>query len=166
MVIPSKNSTHSLMSKNFSRSSIEKSEESKRRKDAGLRPLPNKTLVIGAVEVLTYQDGNGKRERAGRLRLSILKNASEESIQTFLEKNVATGSTMWTDGWCGYSDQALTGYKHRVRVVRTPERARIFVSFVKHFFVRRHLFRLFCRSDYFVGVAYKMRSTFRRRSSR
>lgn len=95
----------------------------KKKKGRGVTAAPHKTLVIGAVEVLAYQDGDGKRERAGRLRLSILKDATEESIQAFLEKNVATGSTMRTDGWRGYSDQALAGYKHRVRVVRTPERA-------------------------------------------
>lgn len=95
----------------------------KNKKGRGVAAAPHKTLVIGAVEVLTYQDGDKKRERAGRLRLSILKNANEESLRAFLEKNVSTGSTMRTDGWRGYSDQALAGYKHRVRIVRTPERA-------------------------------------------
>jgi len=38
-------------------------------------------------------------------------------------KVIETGSTLRTDGWKGYSDTALVDYKHRVRVVRTPERA-------------------------------------------
>ncbi|MEO6203556.1 MAG: transposase, partial [Nitrospirales bacterium] len=32
-------------------------------------------------------------------------------------------STLRTDGWRGYTNAALVGYSHRVRLVRTPERA-------------------------------------------
>ena len=32
-------------------------------------------------------------------------------------------SRIRTDGWRGYSDTALAGYKHRVRIVGVPERA-------------------------------------------
>lgn len=84
----------------------------------------HKSLVIGAVEVLRYEDKKGKRsERAGRLRLSVIDDAGEDSIRDFLIGNIEAGSTLRTDGWRGYSDAALVGYKHRVRVIRTPERA-------------------------------------------
>ena len=95
----------------------------KKKKGRGVTAAPHKTLVIGAVEVLTYNDWKGKKERAGRLRLAILENAGAESIQDFLEKNVLAGSTVRSDGWRGYAEQVLAGYKHRVRIVRTPERA-------------------------------------------
>jgi len=84
----------------------------------------HKSLVIGAMEVLSYENKKGKRcERAGRLRLSTLEDAGEVSIRHFLTENIDAGSTLRTDGWRGYSEVALVGYTHRVRVVRTPERA-------------------------------------------
>lgn len=96
----------------------------KGKRGRGVTAAKHKTLVIGAVEVLTYEDKKGKGcERAGRLRLSTLDDAGEVSIRHFLTQNIEAGSTLRTDGWRGYSDNALVRYKHRVRVVRTPERA-------------------------------------------
>ena len=96
----------------------------KGKRGRGVTAAQHKTLVIGAVEVLTYEDKKGTRcERAGRLRLSTLDDAGEISIRHFLTQNIETGSTLRTDGWRGYSDDALVSYQHRARVVRTPERA-------------------------------------------
>jgi hypothetical protein len=96
----------------------------KGKRGRGVTAAKHKTLVIGAVEVLTYEDKKGKGcERAGRLRLSTLDDAGEVSIRHFLTQNIEAGSTLRTDGWRGYSDNALVRYKHRVRMVRTPERA-------------------------------------------
>lgn len=96
----------------------------KGKRGRGVTAAKHKTLVIGAVEVLTYADKKGKRcERAGSLRLSTLDDAGEVSIRHFLTQDIEAGSTLRTDGWRGYSDAALVRYKHRVRVVRTPERA-------------------------------------------
>jgi transposase-like protein len=96
----------------------------KRKRGRGVIAEKHKSLVIGAVEVLPYENKNGKHcERAGRLRLLILDNAGEISIRNFLTQNIEVSATLRTDGWRGYSDEALVGYKHRVRVVRTPERA-------------------------------------------
>jgi len=72
-----------------------------------------KTLVFGAVEVISYTDKNGTyRERAGRIRLATTLNADEKSIEQFLEQNVEKGSSVKTDGWRGYSNTALSKYKH------------------------------------------------------
>lgn len=77
-----------------------------------------KSLVVGAVEVLVYNDIDGKRkERAGRLRLAMIPDASEESLGSFLERNVDSGSRVRTDGWPGYSETALTDFIHHVRVI-------------------------------------------------
>ena len=96
----------------------------KGKRGRGVTAAKHKTLVIGAVEVLTYEDKSVKRgERAGRLRLSTLDDAGEMSIRHFLTQNIEAGSTLRTDSWRGYSNNALVRYKHRVRVVRTPERA-------------------------------------------
>ena len=96
----------------------------KGKRGRGVTAAKHKTLVIGAVEILTYEDKKGKCcERARRLRLSTLDDAGEVRIRHFLTQNIEVGSTLRTDGWRGYSDDALVRYKHRVRVVRTPERA-------------------------------------------
>jgi len=95
-----------------------------RKRGRGVTVAKHKTLVIGAVEVLSYEDKKGTHcERASRVRLSTLGDAGEVSIRNFLTHNIEAGSTLRTDGWRGYSDAALVGYTHRVRVVRTPERA-------------------------------------------
>jgi transposase-like protein len=84
----------------------------------------HKSLVVGAVEVLVYQDKQGKRrERAGRLRLPLIPDATEESLGTFLTQQVKTKSRIRTDGWKGYSDAALENYIHHVRIVGSPQRA-------------------------------------------
>ena len=95
-----------------------------RKRGRGVTAAKHKSLIIGAVEVIPYENTQGKRcERAGRLRLSTLEDAGAVKIRDVLTRNVEAGSTLRTDGWRGYSDDALVGYKHRVRVVRTPERA-------------------------------------------
>ena len=96
----------------------------KGKRGRGVTAAKHKSLVIGAVEVIAYENKQGKRcERAGRLRLSTMENAGAVNIRDCLARNVEAGSTVRTDGWPGYSDEALVGYLHRVRVVRTPERA-------------------------------------------
>jgi transposase-like protein len=90
----------------------------------GVAAARHKTLIAGGVEVLAYKDDEGRpRERAGRVRLQVIKDASEESIGAFVRANFAPGSRIRTDGWRGYSDTALAGYKHSVRVLGSPERA-------------------------------------------
>lgn len=96
----------------------------KGKKGRGVATADHVSLIVGAVEVLVYHDDEGKRrERAGRLRLAIIPDASEESLGSFLTKNVGTGSRVRTDGWPGYSETALTDFTHHVRVVGSPERA-------------------------------------------
>lgn len=84
----------------------------------------HKSLVVGAVEVIKYTDKTGKAcEKAGRLRLQLIKNASEESLGLFLEQNVESRSRVRTDGWKGYSDAALADYIHHVRIIGDPQLA-------------------------------------------
>lgn len=94
-------------------------EKGKRGRGAG-----NKSLVVGAVEVLVYQDKTGDRcERAGRLRLALIPDATEKSLGSFLTDNVMTKSRIRTDGWKGYSDTALEDFIHHVRIVGTGQLA-------------------------------------------
>ena len=79
----------------------------------GVTAAKSKTLVLGGVEVLRWQEKTGGwRERAGRLRLATVASADEESIGQFLRTHVAVGTTIRTDGWRGYSQSALSGYHH------------------------------------------------------
>jgi hypothetical protein len=96
----------------------------KGKKGRGVVGSAYKSLVVGAVEVLRFDDPDGKRtERAGRLRLTLIPDASEESLGSFLERNVAPGSRVRTDGWPGYSETVLADYIHHVRVIGSAQRA-------------------------------------------
>lgn len=96
----------------------------KGKKGRGVREAQNKTLIGGAVEVLSYFDKNGKvQKKAGRLRLQILKSASEDEIGKFVRENIALGSTIKSDGWSGYSLNALAGYQHQREVQGTRQMA-------------------------------------------
>jgi len=96
----------------------------KGKKGRGVASADNKSLVVGAVEVLVYQDKNGKRkERCGRLRLALIPDASEVSLGDFISNNIAPHSRIRTDGWSGYSETALENYRHHVRVVKSMKLA-------------------------------------------
>lgn len=87
-----------------------------------VREGKNKTLVGGAVEIITYTTKNGTvKKKAGRLRLQVLRAASEDEIGKFIRANVALGSTIKSDGWKGYSATALAGYQHQREVQGTPQ---------------------------------------------
>ena len=94
----------------------------KGKKGRGVAAAKHKSLVVGAVEVLVYQDKKGKRrERAGRLRLAMISDASEVRLGSFLTRNVKPGSRIRTDGWPGYSETAVADYIHHVRIIGSPE---------------------------------------------
>jgi transposase-like protein len=96
----------------------------KGKKGRGVAAGAHKSLVVGAVEVLVYTDAQGKRrERAGRLRLEPIADASGMALGAFLTQHVEGGSTVRTDGWRGYSESALEEYTHHVRVVGDPSHA-------------------------------------------
>ena len=89
----------------------------------GVAKARTKTLIAGAVEIVPYTKGGNFREKAGRLRLAILKNAGENEIKAFLNHNVAEGSQIKSDGWKGYSAKAMAGYKHLSRIQGDPASA-------------------------------------------
>ena len=97
----------------------------KGKKGRGVIEDENKSLVVGAVEVVKYNDKNGKKkERAGRLRLNVIQDASEISLGTFLMDNVEEKSRIRTDAWAGYSEIAVIDFIHHVRTIgKNPELA-------------------------------------------
>ncbi len=95
---------------------------SKGKKGRGVATAGNKTLIAGAVEVIEYKSKSGKKlQRAGRLRLQVLKSASAAQLKNFLNKNIEKTSTIKSDGWRGYSSDALDGYKHDRTVQSSAE---------------------------------------------
>ncbi len=78
-----------------------------------------KRLVFGAVEIIPWQDKAGRqKEKAGRLRLTIAPDASAESIEAFLTTNVDSQTIVKTDGWSGYSKDALFSFYHEPETKR------------------------------------------------
>jgi len=75
----------------------------------GSRQLKNRraALVLVAVE---------KRGKAsGRARMSVIPDFKAATIIPFLTKNIAPGSTIYTDGLKSFADLAEAGFKHVAR---------------------------------------------------
>jgi hypothetical protein len=78
------------------------------------RGAEHKTLIAFAVE----REDSGK---LGRLRLGIINDSSAESLNSFVLTNVASGSTVKTDGWGGYNKLESLGYRHEKTVQSKTE---------------------------------------------
>ena len=76
----------------------------------GSRQRNGKPLVGVAVEI--------RGEGSGRLRLSLLSDASSASLTRFVSASVAAGATVHTDGWQGYSGLRAAGFDHRPQTQR------------------------------------------------
>jgi len=74
------------------------------------RGSENKALVAIAVEII-------EDHKPGRIRISIIPDASTDALKIFVVGNVEQGSTVVTDGWPSYSFLDGSGYK-RQRIVK------------------------------------------------
>jgi transposase-like protein len=73
----------------------------KTRKEAALRRMDNKTVVLGAVE------------RGGKLRVRVAKDAGQETIHRFLRDHVDGADALCTDSWRSYRNVgAETAERH------------------------------------------------------
>ncbi len=96
---------------------------------------PGRDHLTGAVEVdETYVGGVGKKIRgrgaerkvivaiaaevrgkgSGRIRMSMIRDVSANSLHQFVSDNVEKGAAVRTDGWKGYIGIEDVGYKHIV----------------------------------------------------
>jgi transposase-like protein len=74
------------------------------------RGAAGKVLVLVAVE-----DREGMKQKGiGRIRLTVISDASGPTLEDAIEKMVEPGSTVRTDGWTGYNGLEAKGYKHTV----------------------------------------------------
>lgn len=65
-----------------------------------------KLLVVIAVEIM--------EKGTGRVRMSLLSDASKKSLRKFITDNIETGSNLITDGWKGYAGISKLGYRHEI----------------------------------------------------
>ncbi len=70
------------------------------------RGAEHKTMVAVAVE----RDG----KKLGRLRMEMIGDASANSLDFFVLKNISVGSIIKTDGWNGYNHLEYLGYGHKI----------------------------------------------------
>ena len=76
----------------------------------GARQRGKKALCAVTVEV--------RGQGSGRLRLTVLDDASARSLTTFLEATTAPGAIVHSDGWRGYWGLSKAGYDDRPRSQR------------------------------------------------
>ena len=81
------------------------------------RGTGNKVLVAVAIEIADDIRANKKGLKPlGRVRFSVIADASAESIIPFIQENVEAGSEVITDGWASYVSLSDIGYNHKVYV--------------------------------------------------
>lgn len=91
----------------------------KGKRGRGATQAAHKSLVIGAVEVISYKDKSGNvKEKAQRLRLKKVTTADAGTIKLFLNNNIEFGSQIKTDGWRGYTETTLKEYNHTINPIR------------------------------------------------
>jgi len=96
----------------------------------------HKTLVVGMVEVLPrkkalgpdpnlpsgqrpqHRGGHGRSLIAGRLRLQVISNRKQETLEPMVLANVQKEAEVRTDGWTGYDNLHKLGYNHTAVPVR------------------------------------------------
>jgi len=70
------------------------------------RGAEGKSIVIVGVEI--------KEKATGRIRLSLIPDASKKSLHGFINNNIEKGTTIITDDWNGYRNIYKKGYQHIV----------------------------------------------------
>ncbi len=96
----------------------------------------HKTLVVGAVEVRPrkkapgsdpnlpsgqrpqHRGGHGRSFIAGRLRLQVVPNRKQETLEPFVRDHVQPGTEVRTDGWVAYENLGKLGFCHKAVPVR------------------------------------------------
>ena len=77
------------------------------------RGAENKQLLVVGVEKA------GKK--IGRIRIEVIKDASADSLNAFIDTNIEKNTMIKTDGWRSYSQLTKNGYRHKVIKQKTEE---------------------------------------------
>lgn len=70
------------------------------------RGAEGKSLVVIAVEIM--------EKGTGRVRMSLISDASKKSLGKFINDNIEPGSNLITDRWKGYTGILKKGYHHKI----------------------------------------------------
>ena len=70
------------------------------------RGAEGKSLVVIAIERM--------EKGTGRVRMSLISDASKKSLMKFINENIEAGSHLITDGWKGYNGISKKGYYHEI----------------------------------------------------
>lgn len=79
----------------------------------GVKPGKRGRGAIGKVLVLVAVEDKEKAG-IGRIRITVISDASAESLRRAIAAMVEPGSTVRTDEWGGYTSKAMDGYQHLV----------------------------------------------------
>jgi transposase-like protein len=95
------------------------------------RGATGKALLAVAVE-------DKGAEGIGRIRLAVIRAASQQSLRGFAEQTVEPGSTIRTDDWSGYRTLPEVGYRHEVVPSHQLKIAHLAVSLLKRWLDGTH----------------------------
>lgn len=88
---------------------------------------PRRSLVVGAAERVPVRAGRpgvrGTGTRCGSARLSVVPDASRETLVGFLGRTCGEGTTIASDGWRAYERLGTANLKHLRVVIGNPENA-------------------------------------------
>ncbi len=93
------------------------------------RGANKKCLVAVAVEDKSQKSSTGKG--IGRIRLSIIPDASATSLNAFVQEHIRQGTHIRTDGWNGYQNLTDLGYKHTIVDSKELNIAHLTISLLK-----------------------------------
>jgi transposase-like protein len=77
-------------------------------------------------------------EGIGRLRLGIIPDASGDSLKSFVQDKVTTGSTIRTDDWGGYNRLVSAGYSHILGKTTELKLVHLVASLLKRWLLGTH----------------------------
>ena len=111
------------------------------------RGSEGKNLVVVAVEgidnIVEKDNEKGYEKILGRVRFRCIDDASAENLIPFVCDTVKPGSTIVTDGWAGYNDLNLKGFKHCKQLItgsRKPDNLLVAFYFIDMTIVMTTLF--------------------------
>ncbi|NLB80581.1 MAG: IS1595 family transposase [Clostridiaceae bacterium] len=77
------------------------------------RGAENKDLVVVAVEI--------NDNKIGRIRMSVIDDASAKSLHYFVEQTIEKGSTIITDGWSAYNGLSEKGHAQESKIQKDDQ---------------------------------------------
>ena len=137
-----------------------------------------KIIVVVAVEVnKTIPDKKWLFQWMGRVRIQVIPNCWTKTLTSFVEENIESWSTLYTDGWKAYPSLASKGYTHVIEKhaitdnnilwVRTTEvtpHVHIIASLVKRWLLGTHQ-KYMVRDGYLQDYLEEYTFRFNRRKS-